>query len=376
MLPMFDQGLLKTSKQPAHFSRFLNSDVLFLPSGRVALYYALQLLGVGPDKEVLIPAYHCGSMVEPVIYLGAKPCFFKLSPSLKVDPEQLNDLVTPNTKALLLPHFFGFPQQLVPLKAFCRQHKIGLIEDCAHAFFGQAEPSGLGSQGDFSITSTVKFFPGVEGGVLACNNPDYDLKSIQRNSPSFSAQLKSLLHTLELAAGYQRLGALGKMLNRQAEQQFTEVPAGVATHTDQTRHLTQDTLQWFTPTQIGKDATACTRFLTRHSDMQTIIDLRRRNYQTYLEAFSNLAGLKPLHSNLPDRVVPYIFPLLLDHPNHHFPALKQAGVPIWRWEELINSDCPISADYRLRLIQLPCHQSLSTDELNWIIDTVSRTVSP
>ncbi|WP_421862681.1 DegT/DnrJ/EryC1/StrS family aminotransferase [Motiliproteus sp.] len=373
---MFDQGLLRASKQPAHFSRFLDSDVLFLPSGRVALYYALQHLGVTRDTEVLIPAYHCGSMVEPVIYLGATPRFFPLTPSLEIEPEQLQSLIKPNTKALLLPHFFGFPQQLAPLKQFCHQHQIGLIEDCAHAFFQQAHSEGLGCLGDFSITSTVKFFPGVEGGVLACNNPDYDLKSVRRSAPSFSAQLKSLLHTLELAAGYRRLGALGRLLNRQGEHPQAEVPAGIATHTDSTRHLTQDSMQWFTPTQIGKDATACTRFLTRHSDMQSIVDQRRRNYQTYLDAFDGLAGVKPLHATLPDKVVPYIFPLLLDDPQQHFPALKMLGVPIWRWEELIDSECPISADYRLRLIQLPCHQSLTPEELDWIIQTVSRTVSP
>tara|TARA_R110001583_G_scaffold143203_1_gene295320 strand:+ start:31067 stop:32257 length:1191 start_codon:yes stop_codon:yes gene_type:complete len=375
MLPVFNPNELSLQQQPKPFSRFLQSDVLYLPSGRVALYYALQLLNIDSQSEVLIPAYHCGSMVEPVIYLGATPRLFHLNAKLQVQTEELETHITPHTKALLLPHFFGFPQDLVSIKAFCDKHQIALIEDCAHCFFSQAHADGIGSIGDFSITSTVKFFPGVEGGALACNNPNYDLTSIQRTAPSIPVQLKSLLHTLELSAGYNRLGALGKLLNsRNGKAYLTEIPAGIATDTCITRTLTEDSLQWFTPAQIGKDATVGTRLFTRHSDMQSIIDKRRNNFQRYLDAFKTTASIKPLHQQLPDRVVPYIFPLLLEDPQHHFSRLKLAGVPIWRWEELVTSDGPVSTDYRLSLIQLPCHQSLKDEEIEWIINTIQATV--
>ena len=375
MLPVFEFGDLQFCRQPDSFSRFLQPDVLFLPSGRVALYYALKLLQLSSKSEVLIPAYHCGSMVEPVIYLGAKPKLFPLNPRLQVETQALLPLITPNTRALLLPHFFGFPQDLQAIKTFCAEHNIALIEDCAHCFFSQAHPLGVGSVGDFSITSTVKFFPGVEGGALACNNPIYDFLQLDRQPPSLGVQLKNLLHTLELSSGYGRLGWLGHLLNRRNAQPVkTTVPEYTCSDSSRTRTLDRNSLQWFTPSQIGKDATFATRLIARRSPMQAIIDNRRNNYLRYLDAFAATGAVRPLHEQLDSQVVPYIFPLLLEDPEQHFAPLKRAGVPMWRWEELITSDCPVSSDYRLRLLQLPCHQSLNSNELDWIINTVLSQV--
>ena len=58
--------------------------------------------------------------------------------------------------------------------------------------------------------------------------------------------------------------------------------------------------------------------------------------------------------------VPYVFPLeLREDANRLHARLKQAGVPMWRWDDLCESDCSVSAGYRSSLIQLPCHQELT-----------------
>lgn len=376
MLPLFEFYNCSITPNSRDQSRFLASDVLYLPSGRMALYYALQLLGVNSLSQVLVPAYHCGSMVEPIIYLGATPRFFHINKYLEVISSELEQHLSPETKAMLLPHFFGFPQDLEPIREFCTKHNIALIEDCAHAFFQQSHPLGLGSVGDFSITSTVKFFPGVEGGILACNNPSFDLAQIKRAAPSLVNQIKSLLHTLETSASYGRLSVLGKLLNiRTHNADDPSKPQKSTNEKPQTRTLNRESMQWFIPEQIGQDASWGTRFIAIYSNLQHIIDKRRDNYCYYLAKLKDTPNIRPLHPELPDQVIPYIFPLILEQPEIHFPILKQAGVPIWRWEELVVSNCPISTDYRLCLIQLPCHQSLNIQELDWIIDTLISTVT-
>ena len=51
--------------------------VKFVTSGRVAIALALQQMKIGKDDKVLLPAYHCGAMVEPIIWVGATPVFYK-----------------------------------------------------------------------------------------------------------------------------------------------------------------------------------------------------------------------------------------------------------------------------------------------------------
>ena len=67
-----------------------------------------------------------------------------------------------------------------------------------------------------------------------------------------------------------------------------------------------------------------------------------------------------------------MFALLLERPETDFSRLKRLGVPMWRWDEMARSECPIAQRYRMALVHLPCHQSLSRGELDWMIGTVER----
>jgi hypothetical protein len=73
--------------------------------------------------------------------------------------------------------------------------------------------------------------------------------------------------------------------------------------------------------------------------------------------------------------VPYAFPLLIDAAGMGFHRLKMAGIPLWRWEDMAITDCAISRDYRLRVLQLPCHQELRAEELGWMIHTVQTLLA-
>ena len=85
----------------------------------------------------------------------------------------------------------------------------------------------------------------------------------------------------------------------------------------------------------------------------------------------NIAQLKALFPELPPSVIPYMFPLLIDHPAPHFYLLKHLGVPIWRWDDMAVSGCANATAYRTRLLHLPCHQGLSEQQMDWMLDTVA-----
>ena len=85
-------------------------------SGGAAIYLALKSLGVQAGDEVLIPSYHCPAMVEPVINIGAKPVFYFITEDIGLDYADIKRKISKNTKAILVPHFFGIRQNLGELK--------------------------------------------------------------------------------------------------------------------------------------------------------------------------------------------------------------------------------------------------------------------
>ena len=71
---------------------------------------------------------------------------------------------------------------------------------------------------------------------------------------------------------------------------------------------------------------------------------------------------------------PYVFPILLNVDVDAHSQLQSIGVPMWRWDDIRNSDCEISKDYSKRLIQLPCHQELTQEAIDQLIRSLSSVL--
>jgi dTDP-4-amino-4,6-dideoxygalactose transaminase len=135
-------------------------------SGEAAIYGALLSGAVGPADEVLVPAFHCPSMVNPIRQRGATPVYYGINEDLTLNEPDIESRLTRRTRALIAPHLFGRVQRLAHLRELCDAARIILIEDCAHAFFGTIGEVPIGSTGHFAIASPRKFFPLAEGGLL------------------------------------------------------------------------------------------------------------------------------------------------------------------------------------------------------------------
>ena len=70
-----------------------------------------------------------------------------------------------------------------------------------------------------------------------------------------------------------------------------------------------------------------------------------------------------------------MFPLLIDSPHRHFHLLKLLGLPVWRWDEMAVSECAVAAKYRLNLLHLPCHQELSAEQMDWMVQVVQQVLN-
>ncbi|MEQ8692203.1 MAG: hypothetical protein RIC89_15370, partial [Pseudomonadales bacterium] len=107
-------------------------------------------------------------------------------------------------------------------------------------------------------------------------------------------------------------------------------------------------------------------WICQHTDHARVRKARRSHYQTLATALAAGCGGQPLYAEVGD-AVPYVLPFLLDDARH-FTTLRRAGIQILRWEELAETvTCPISQDYRRRLVQIPCHQSLRQQDIDYIV---------
>jgi dTDP-4-amino-4,6-dideoxygalactose transaminase len=338
----------------------------FYFQGRYAMAQALKESGVGRGSIVLVPAYHCRSLVEPVIFLQAAAMFYNMTANLEPDIAHIERLLKSSERpisAMILPHFFGFLQNVLEIKKICDSNGIKLIEDCAHAFYGNIGGRSVGSFGSYSVASARKFFPTMDGGILIRNGQNQGEAPrlrCQGIDAEFRAAGKSILGLL---AGYSRSkrvldnGNVSLRSSRPVNNELTEeYDSG---------------LKWFKPEQSDSAGLRVSQWLVRTAAHGWISARRRDNYRRWLDAVRTIPGCLPLFPELPDNVVPYVFPLVIRRlPEQVFHALKSLAVPLWRWEDMAVTDCAISNNYRYSLLQLPCHQGLSTAQLHWLIDKV------
>ncbi|MFI1395003.1 DegT/DnrJ/EryC1/StrS family aminotransferase [Streptomyces sp. NPDC020681] len=140
-------------------------------NGTVALFLALRALGVGPDDEVIVPAYTFAASATAVVLAGARPVVADVLPdTLHLDPEAARRLMGPRTRAVMPVHLAGAPADTEALKSL----GIPVVEDAAQAHGARRHGRAAGSLGDagcFSFQSSKAMTAG-EGGIVVTDDPE------------------------------------------------------------------------------------------------------------------------------------------------------------------------------------------------------------
>lgn len=339
--------------------------------GRYALAAACRLAGVGRDGSLLAPAYHCRTMLDPAIALGAPVLLYRLLPDLSPDigsiGEQLRAAPVP-VKALIVPHYFGFRQALGEVAALCRRQGVQLIEDCSHALTGlragDRQPTTLGATGDYAIASPYKFLPTPDGGLLW--RPSSPLRGARAPAPSAAEQLRAVVDAARSVVGRSASPSVADV-----QRELEGVRSSRAPDAREWIEVEDRPSPLYEPLLEETTCLAATRWIARHADLDRVVARRRRHFRRWLEAMKGLSACRPLFADLPEDCVPYMFPLLIDRPQSDFAVLKGLGVPIWRWDEMAASSCAVASRYRLHLLHLPCHQELADADVDWMSAAVA-----
>lgn len=358
------------------------AHVAYATSGRMATALALQSMGIGEGDEVLLPAYHCPTMVHPVRWTGATPRFYPLQPDLTPALEALRRQVGQRTRVVVAAHFFGFRVDLRPLRTLCDGLGLKLVEDCAHSLYGGSRQDPVGNLGDYAVSSLTKFFPVSDGGCLTSRL--HPLDDVLLRSGGVGFEMRACSNALERSVAHGRLPGLSlplravflakdTMLKMRRPWAAPQGPAAAAPPDRDLKHPD------FDPAFVHTRMSRFSRLVTASSNHAHGIARRRAAYARMLGAFSGLPRCRPLRAVLPDGVVPYVFPLWLDEPEQPYQAMQRAGMPVMRWDQLSASagdvPCATSAACARHLIQIPCHQTMTDEETGRLIACVSQAIA-
>jgi perosamine synthetase len=142
-------------------------------NGTTALQIALAALGIGPGDEVLTATLTNMATFFAVLHQGATPIPVDIEPdTFNLDPNQLEHLLTPRTRAIIVVHLFGHPVNMGPVIEFARRHDLRVIEDCAEAHGAEYCGKRVGSIGDIGCFSFYanKIITTGEGGMCVTND--------------------------------------------------------------------------------------------------------------------------------------------------------------------------------------------------------------
>jgi len=91
------------------FARYIGCPhAVAVNSGTAALHLALDAVGVKEGDEVIVPTMTFAATAEVVLYLKAKPVLVDCQPdTLNLDPNQIEKVLTPKTKAIIPVHIAG-----------------------------------------------------------------------------------------------------------------------------------------------------------------------------------------------------------------------------------------------------------------------------
>ncbi len=131
-------------------------------NGTDAIYIALKALGIGPGDEVVTVANSWISTSETITQAGARPVFVDVDPYFHIDPDRIEEKISPRTRALLPVHLYGQPAAIDRIMEIAARRGLPVVEDCAQSHFATFDGRRTGT---FGVIGTFSFYPGKNLGA-------------------------------------------------------------------------------------------------------------------------------------------------------------------------------------------------------------------
>lgn len=169
-----------TEEFEAKLSEYLDvKHVVATSSGSTALLLSLMAIGIKPGDEVIVPNRTWIATAHAPYLLGAKVVLADVEDHRPIiDVSRIEELISPNTKAIMPVHMNGRSVDMVQLNNIARKYNLAVIEDAAQAIGSKNQNGYLGTQsniGCFSL-SVAKTIATGQGGFAVTNNDQLAFK--------------------------------------------------------------------------------------------------------------------------------------------------------------------------------------------------------
>ena len=329
-------------------------EVLLTTSCTSALELSALMLDLSPGDTVIVPAFTFTTTALAFARQGARLLFCDIEPhTLGLDPQHLASLLNETVRAVVPVHYAGVACDVEGIrKALLAWPEVTIIEDNAHGLFGTWRGEPLGSLGRFATQSfhETKNFVCGEGGALLLN----DAGDIDRARVLYDKGTN------------RRAFMLGQV----------------------------DKYSWKdTGSSFGLSDTLAAYLLAQLEQRDAIQTKRRRIYDRYQESLAPFAvefGFQ-LAEVPPDREQAYhmFYMLMPDRAarNAVMESMREGGVhPTFHYVPLHSSEagrlfaarpteCPVSEDVSGRLVRLPFYNSLSSADIDRVVETFFHALS-
>jgi dTDP-4-amino-4,6-dideoxygalactose transaminase len=316
--------------------------------GRHALFQGVRSAGLSTGDEILVPAYHHGSEVEALMRAGLTCRFYAGTAGLAPDAEELDALVGRRTRALLLIHYLGLPQEAARWRKWCGERGLVFVEDAAQAWLARTADGPVGSFGDVAVYCLYKTYGLPDGAALVAPNA-------AENSPP------------------RRPLGLGLLARRHVAWVRSRVPLERkgAAWVDSSAGATPDEDFALGDPALGPARTTVAALRLVGGDDPAA--QRRANYQRLRDSLDEL--IPAPFRELPSGASPFVFPVATVAKPEVLGSLAAAGIHAFDFWSVPHPSLPVNEfpeaqALRREIIGLPVHQELRSVDLDRIVDAV------
>ena len=283
-----------------------------------ALHMGMAALGIGSGDEVILADINWIATAAPIVHLGAQPVFVDILPhSWCIDPDLVEQAITPKTKAIVAVHLYGNLCEMDRLLAIGEKYGIPVIEDAAEAIgsvYHGKRAGSMGKFGAFSFHGTKTLTTG-EGGMFVTDDADlYERVLTLSNHGRARGQTKQFwsdmigfkykMSNIQAAIGCAQMERIDELIERK-RQIFSEYRKWLSPITElKMNPEPEGTINGFwMPTVVFSPETGVSREVLQSSFAEENIDARVFFYPLSRLPMFSTGGDRPLAAIIPKMAI-------------------------------------------------------------------------
>ena len=340
----------KTEQFEKEFAANVGSRFMVaLNSGTAALHLALEVLGIGPGDEVIVPPMTFISTVHAVSYVGATPVFADVEKdTMNISAPDIERKITERTKAIIAVHVAGHPCDMDAIHELALSRGIKVVEDAAHACGAFYKGRAIGSISSITCFSfhAVKNLTCGEGGGITCNQEWMARKLREKRWVGISKDTWIRSSSEKIYAWQYFVDKLGYKYH------MNDIQAAIGIV--QLHRLEQ---------LNGRRKEIASRY---GQELANMAWLELPQEKSYAQSSWHLFQIKLENEEMRDRLIGHLQEHNIAPGVHYYPCHLQ---PYYLH---LKASVPVSSAIWKRLLTLPIHPSMTDEDLERVIDCVRR----